>query len=116
MSPDQREFLNLAKRPARLTIEQAAWLLGFQVHDVAPLVAAGLLRPLGQPGPNAPKFFGTADLDARMQDLRWLTRATDTIQNFWRSQNSRKPRSERPAATVRHDRMPRHGARLRLKP
>ena len=100
MNPEQREFLNLAKRPARLTIEQAAWLLNFQVHDIAQLIGAGLLRPLGRPGPNAPKFFATADLDVCTQDRKWLARATDVIQSYWRGQNSRKPRSARSTATA----------------
>ena len=95
MSPEQREFLNLEHRPARLTSEQAAWLLGFNVHDIAPLLAAGLLRPLGRPGPTAPKYFATADLESKMHDSKWLARATDTIQEYWRSQNARRPRARR---------------------
>jgi hypothetical protein len=91
MNPDQREFLNLARRPARLSIEQAAWVLNFQVHDIPQLVGAGLLRPLGRPGPNAPKFFATAELEACIQDRKWLARATETVQSHWRNQNARKP-------------------------
>ena len=91
MNPDQREFLNLARRPARLSIEQAAWVLNFPEHAIAPLVAAGLLRPLGRPGPNAPKFFATAELEACVQDRKWLTRATEAVQSHWRNQNARKP-------------------------
>jgi hypothetical protein len=96
MNPEQREFLNLARRPARLNVEQVAWLLGFQVHDIPRLVAAGLLRPLGRPGPNAPKFFGTADLEAAMQDRKWLARASEAIQSYWRDQNARKPGRAQP--------------------
>ncbi len=84
--------MDLRHRPARLTAEQAAWLLGFNVHDIAPLLAAGLLRALGRPGPNGPKYFATAELEAKMQDSKWLAKATDAIQEHWRSQNARRPR------------------------
>ena len=97
MDPEQRDFLNLQQRPARLTSEQAAWLLGFPAHDIAPLLAAGLLHPLGRPGPTAPKYFSTAELETKIQDIKWLARATDAIQTHWRSQNARRPRSRRSA-------------------
>ena len=48
--------------PARLTVEQVAWLLGCQPHDVPVLVAAKLLKPLGNLPQNGVKFFATADL------------------------------------------------------
>jgi len=37
-------------------------LLGFQEHDITPLVAAKLLTPLGKPAPNAPKYCAAIDL------------------------------------------------------
>jgi hypothetical protein len=43
--------------PARLTAEQAAWVLNGQSHDVPILVAARLLKLLGNPAQNAIKFF-----------------------------------------------------------
>ena len=39
----------LGQLPARLTAEQAAWVLNCQRHDVPVLVAARLLKPLGNP-------------------------------------------------------------------
>ena len=52
----------LGQLPARLTAEQAAWVLNCQVHDIPALVAARLLKPLGNPPANGIKFFATADL------------------------------------------------------
>jgi hypothetical protein len=43
--------------PARLTVEQVAWVLNCQPHDVPILVAARLLKPLGSPPPNSVKFL-----------------------------------------------------------
>lgn len=63
MREDCQQFLSLVGLPpARLTVEQAAWVLGCQAHDVPVLVAAKLLRPLGNPPPNGIKFFATAEL------------------------------------------------------
>jgi len=47
MRDDQHQFLMLlGQLPARLTAEQAAWVLNCQVHDIPALVAAKLLKPL----------------------------------------------------------------------
>lgn len=100
MNPEQRDFLNLEQKPARLSAQQCAWLLGFQEHDIAPLLAAGLLHPLGRPGPNAPKYFATADLEAKMQDCKWLAKATDAIREYWRSHNARRPRPRTPRSAL----------------
>jgi len=43
--------------PARLDAEQVAWVLNYQPHDVPVLVAARLLKPLGNPQPNSVKYF-----------------------------------------------------------
>ena len=60
--------------PARLTVEQAAWVLNCQVHDVPILVATRLLKPLGNPPPNGIKFFATVDLLALVKDRTWLAK------------------------------------------
>ena len=52
MREEQHQFLRLLNQlPARLTAEQAAWVLNCQPHDVPILVAARLLKPLGNPPP-----------------------------------------------------------------
>ena len=61
-------LLNCRRLPARLSTGETAVLLGFQEHDIAPLIAAKLLAPLGKPAPNAPKYFATVDVLAVAQD------------------------------------------------
>jgi hypothetical protein len=93
MKEDQQQFLTLAGQPpARLTVEQAAWMLGCQAHDVPILVSSRLLKPLGNPPPNGIKFFATADLLDLIKDRSWLTKITNTINQHWHRQNSRKKR------------------------
>ena len=74
MRDDQHRFLTLlGQLPARLTAEQAAWVLGCQPHDMPALVAAKLLKPLGNPPANGIKFFATVDLLESSRD-RLLSR------------------------------------------
>ena len=91
MRDDQHRFLMLlGQLPARLTAEQAAWVLNCQPHDIPALVASRLLKPLGNPPPNGIKFFATADLLELMKDRNWLVRVTSTINQHWHKQNARK--------------------------
>jgi hypothetical protein len=88
MRDDQHQFLMLlGQLPARLTAEQAAWVLNCQVHDVPALVAARLLKPLGNPAANSIKFFATADLLENMKDRNWLVRGTCAINQHWQKKN-----------------------------
>lgn len=91
MSEEQERFLTLVGQPpGRLTVEQVAWLSGCRPHDVPILVAARLLRPLGNPPPNGIKFFATADVLELLKDRSWLVRVTNTINQHWHRQNARK--------------------------
>jgi len=91
MKEDQHRFLSLSGQlPARLTVEQVAWLLNCQPHDVPALVAARLLKPLGNPPVNGIKFFSTADVQEQLKDRAWLTKVTNTIIQHWQRQNGRK--------------------------
>jgi len=89
MREDQHRFLTLfGQMPARLTAEQAAWVLNCQAHDVPALVAAKLLKPLGNPAANSVKFFATADLLENLKDRNWLVRVTCTINQHWQKTNA----------------------------
>jgi len=91
MRDDQHKFLTLlGQLPARLTVEQAAWVLNCQPHDMPILVSSRLLKPLGNPPPNGIKFFATADLLELVKDRAWLARMTNAINQHWRHQNARQ--------------------------
>lgn len=82
----------MGQLPARLTAEQAAWVLNCQPHDIPALVAAKLLKPLGNPPQNGTKFFATADLLEASKDRHWLVRMSVTIYQHWHKKNSAKER------------------------
>lgn len=94
MKDDQHRFLSLLNQlPGRLTAEQAGWMLNCQPHDIPALVAARLLKPLGNPPPNGIKFFCTADVLESMKDRSWLTKVTNAINQHWQDKNARKKKN-----------------------
>ena len=103
MRDDQHRFLTLlGQLPARLTAEQAAWVLNCQPHDVPVLVGARLLKPLGNPPANGIKFFATADVRELTQDRNWLVRVTVAINQHWHKQNAAKRNRTNGGAQTSH--------------
>jgi hypothetical protein len=69
---------------------QVAKLLNGTPEDVAVLVSAGKLRPLGRPNTNAVKFFSALELMTLLADREWLDEATKTNGQFWKRKNARR--------------------------
>ena len=87
---ERDEFLNRKSHPARLTMEETAWALGFSTHEIPVLIAGKLLKPLGNPAPNTMKWFAADTVKELRHDLKWLSRATDAVMLYWRGKNARK--------------------------
>jgi hypothetical protein len=83
-------WLNCRRLPGRLNTSETALLLGFQEHDIAPLVAAKLLVPLGRPAANAPKYFAAVVIAERAANSEWLAHATKALAKHWQRKNQRK--------------------------
>jgi hypothetical protein len=75
--------------PARIDVTQTAKLLGFAEHDIPILVAARKLTPLGNPAPNAPKWFAAIEIIHLSLDREWLHKATKELGNYWRRKRER---------------------------
>src|ERR1035438_1927756 len=91
MKEEQHQFLRLlGQLPARLTAEQVAWVLNCQSHNVPILVAARLLKPLGNPQKNGIKFFATAELLELTKDKAWLVKVTNAVNQHWQKNNANK--------------------------
>jgi hypothetical protein len=86
-------ILNCRRLPARLNTAVTATLLGFQEHDIGPLVSAKLLKPLGKPAPNAPKYFAASEVVQHCDDVEWLTKATVALAKYWQHKNAGKKHS-----------------------
>lgn len=75
--------------PARLDAPKTAKLLGFAEHEIQILMALGKLRPLGDPAPNAPKWFSALDILRLAADQDWLHKSTKEIAKYWRHKRER---------------------------
>ncbi|MHB8523910.1 MAG: hypothetical protein ACYDH9_24565 [Limisphaerales bacterium] len=59
-------------------------------HDIQILMAVGRLSPLGDPAPNAPKWFAAVEMIHLAADQEWLHRATKEIAKYWRNKRERR--------------------------
>jgi hypothetical protein len=86
MREDQQQFMRLlGQLPARLTAEQAAWVINCQPSDVPILVALQLLKPLGSPPPHSVKYFAASELLEQVQDRARLAKVTNALNQRKRS-------------------------------
>jgi hypothetical protein len=91
MREDQQQFMRvLGQLPARLTAEQAAWVINCQASDVPILVGARLLKPLGNPSPYNVKYFAASELLEQIQDRTWLAKVTNALNQHWQRRNAAK--------------------------
>ena len=90
MNPERERFLNLKTLPVRLNVDEVAWMLNCQAHDIPILMSSRLLKPLGNPPANAAKYFSTMVILESTKDPAWLAKATNAIHNYWRNKNARK--------------------------
>jgi hypothetical protein len=80
--------------PARVDVDAGGRILGFAQHDMQILMRVGKLQPLGDPAPNAPKWFSAVELIKLAADREWLSRASREVSKYWRHKRARcsKPR------------------------
>lgn len=91
LDTNQRQlFLNCRRLPARISSAEAAAVLGFSEHEIPLLVSAGLLKTLGRPAKNGPKYFSSSEILAVSGDRNWLSKATATVTKYWHGKNLRK--------------------------
>jgi hypothetical protein len=65
-------------------------LLGFQEPDIALLVAARVLAPLGKPVQNSQKYFAAVEVLALAGDRERLSQATRALAKHWQDKKKRR--------------------------
>jgi hypothetical protein len=94
VSAQARELLNLRRLPAMLNVQQTAVLLGLADHDIPVLVNVGLLKPLGDPSPNAVKYFASVHILELAGELSHLCKIRNTVYAHWRAKNVAKSKPQ----------------------
>jgi hypothetical protein len=89
MNPERLQFLNLRHLPARFRVDETAWYLGFEPHEIPILTKARLLKPLGKPSPTATKFYSMVGLRRLRENESWLHKASETLFKHWQQRNRR---------------------------
>jgi hypothetical protein len=74
----------------RLDVTATAKLLVFTKSHMQILLAVGKLTPLGDPAPNAPKWFAAVEMIRLATDQDWLHKATKEIAKYWRHKRERR--------------------------
>jgi hypothetical protein len=87
--------------PGRLDVVTTAKLLGFAEHDIQILMAVGKLTPLGDPAPNAPKWFAAIEIIRLATDRDWLHKATKEVSKYWRHKRERRQSPDASSHTAR---------------
>jgi hypothetical protein len=95
---NQKNIPSILPCPARLCVENVARILGFTAHDLSVLMSQGLLKPLGNPAQNGPKFFAAVKIYELALDAEWLDKAARAITKYWKKKNKRDKENESPAS------------------
>jgi hypothetical protein len=93
-------ILKLPRLPARLTTEEAAFLLRIEEQDIPWIVDAGILSPCGQPAHKAQKWYSTVDVLTLMENPDKLSEMTQVISGRWAEKNARRPKNKNGVETV----------------
>jgi len=88
----------------RIPSETVAELLGYQRRDIAILIAAGLLRPLGQPHQKSVKWFFREEIEALKGNRDFHDKATFAIQEHWRGQKLKREQKRKQTPKNKRDR------------
>ena len=94
MRLDAQRLLSVLRLPARLTLEEASYLLRFDPEAVNFLVSAKILEPLGDPPEGAPLWFAAAQIMQLCADQKWLSKATKAVRLHIKEKNE-KARAKR---------------------
>ena len=75
------------------------------------VVAARLLKSLGNPPPHSVKYFAASKLLEQMEDRTWLAKVTNALNQHWQKRNAAKQNCPANGSSNGHNR-PEADARL----
>ena len=99
----------------RIDVRQAARITGFAETDMPVLIRGRLLRPLGNPGPTAPRFFSAVEVRELAASRDWLDKAQRAVsQHNQRRNQHRVRRGDRPPSAFKNSLPQNSGLKARL--
>jgi hypothetical protein len=87
------DLFNSRRLPARLTIDQVASLLGFQVYEILILVRQGRIKCVNYQSRNSRKYFHCQHIMKLAEDSDFVEKASKAVAKTVR-ENNRQAKSE----------------------
>ncbi len=81
--------------PASFSVQEAAWYLGFSVHDIPFLTRVKVLKPTGDPGSKATKVYSYADLRLIHESGVLMSKAWSHVHRHNRDRGPKKQESKK---------------------
>ena len=88
------DLFNCRRLPARLTIEQVALLLGFQVYEILILVRQGKIKCVNHQSRNSRKYFHGQYILTLSEDGDFVEKASRLVAKVVRDNNRQANKSE----------------------
>lgn len=84
---NEQELFHCRRLPARLTLDQAAAMLGIHPDGIDHLVDIGLIEALGGAPRGVQRMFAAVYIEQLGRDVKWLAKATTKIRQFHQQRN-----------------------------
>jgi hypothetical protein len=97
---NELDLFNCRRLPARLTIEQVALLLGFQVYEILILVRQGKIKCVNHQSRNSRKYFHGQYVLTLAEDGDFLEKASKMVAKVVRENNRKTPKPESTALSA----------------
>ena len=88
-----QDLFQCRRLPARLSVEQAAAILGFHPDGILYLVDIGLIEALGGAPGGVQRLFAAVYIEELGRDIKWLAKATVKIRQFHQTRNSARKKT-----------------------
>jgi len=87
---EPKQILHVLRLPARLTVDEAAVLLGFHEEAISVLMKAKMMEPLGGHAPGVQRMFAAVEIQRLHNDVKWLSKATRVLREHFRLRNNKQ--------------------------
>jgi hypothetical protein len=91
---NELDLFNCRRLPARLTIEQVASLLGFQVYEILILVRLGKIKCVNHQSRNSRKYFHGQYILRLSEEYDFIEKASKLVAKTVRENNRQANKSE----------------------